>query len=355
MKRVIWMIISIMSLVELAGQDGEFRDGLVGYWSFDQIQAGGIVKDFSGLKANGEISGSAHTKGIKGNALRFDGEDDVVTIVDVSGSVPAHISSLSQGTISLWFKLDQIPEGKGIQPIFYFGSWSTCSNMFDAANQGIIIEVGHHPVHWDSKSLYFTIFSNGCSVPSFCFDSWEDMEPDRWYHFVAVVGEEYNTGYLDGKPMELLNYNFGNSTYSQFFENAKVKDVMWLGKGYWDAETYFLEGSIDELRIYNRPLTAREVKDLYGMTLSTGIQPDPVLIGDDIFPNPVKDVLNVRWSRGPGEILERMVITGTGGKEVLVADIGNGIAGETISGEGWYLLRIDTNERSEVVRVMKTK
>ncbi len=97
------------------------------------------------------------------------------------------------------------------------------------------------------------------------------------------------------------------------------------------------------------------------MTLSTGIQPDPVLIEDDIFPNPVKNVLNVRWLHGPGEILERMVITDTGGKEVLVADTGNRVSKEVITldvselGEGWYLLRIVTNERSEVVRMMKTK
>ena len=41
---------------------------------------------------------------------------------------------------------------------------------------------------------------------------------------------------------------------------------MWIGKGFWDfgKETYF-DGFIDDLRIYDTPLSDEQVKTLYEM------------------------------------------------------------------------------------------
>lgn len=306
----------LMSL-SLSGQDKGLDVGLVGFWPFELIEKGGKMEDISKFNVDGITSGAHRTAGIRGNGIRFDGKGDFVTILDSGGAVPAHIRNLGEGSISLWFKLDRLPDGKGIQPIFYMGAWNNCLNMFDAANQGIILEVGHHPVHWKSKRLYFTIFANGCSLPSFCFDSWVDMEADRWYHFVAVVGEDFNTGYLDGRPMEFIHYNFGNSSYSQFFENAVQKDVIWLGKGYWDDGTYFLDGAIDELRIYDRALDKEEVKELYLSTLSTSIPPDLNRERLSIFPNPVTDRLQIDWTGTGEDRMERILLTDLSGRIIL--------------------------------------
>jgi hypothetical protein len=72
-------------------------------------------------------------------------------------------------------------------------------------------ELGHSPVHPASEFLYFTIWKNGCTVPSFCYDSNSEIPTGVWHHFVAVVGEDYNTGYLNGEEMTNRWYNFGNS------------------------------------------------------------------------------------------------------------------------------------------------
>ena len=337
----------------IMGQSGDLEKGLVGYWPLDQIFPGGVVKDMSRYDTHGKLSGATYTAGVSGSAIRLDGKDDVVTILNSAGTTAPHIGSLGEGSISIWFKLDRLPEEKGIQPIFYFGAWTECANMFDAANQGIIIEVGHHPVHWESKRLYFTIFGNGCSVPSFCFDSWVDVEKDRWYHFVAVVGEEYNTGYLDGEPMEFIHYNFGNSDYSQFFEDARSKSVMWLGKGFWDAEPYYLDGSVDELRIYNRPLSASEVKDLHTMTLSTDINRVSQPVVSSIYPNPAMDRLHIGTPVHPGLIIDRLVITDIRGKVLKIDEPAPSIDLRGLD-QGMYFLIIESSQGIQRQSFIKT-
>lgn len=163
--------------------------------------------------------------------------------------------------------MDYIPTDHGIAPIFYYGSRDPCDNFFDAANQGLIIEVGHSPIHYGSKRIYFTIWANGCTYPSFCFDSNDPLTEGEWYHFVAVVGPDFNTGYLNGLEMTNRRYNFGNSHYSQFFEDAVEDEVMWFGRGYWDARNdpspIYFDGAIDDIRIFSKPLSSEEILAIY--------------------------------------------------------------------------------------------
>lgn len=184
-------------------------------------------------------------------------------IPDYFSVPPSHLASLGEGAISVWFKCDGMPADYEIMPIFYYGAYDPCLNMPDAANQGLIIEVGHSPIHPESKRIYFTIFANGCIFPSFCFDSSEAVTEGEWHHFVAVVGENYNTGYLDGQEMVNRNYNFGNSSYSQFFADVIKHEALWIGRGYWQGNAAFFDGAIDDIRVYNKPLSAQEVQGLY--------------------------------------------------------------------------------------------
>ena len=159
--------------------------------------------------------------------------------------------------------------------------------------------MGHSPVHRQSERLYFTIWKNGCTYPSFCFDSNEGISTGQWHHIVVVVDEEANTGYLDGKEMTGRRYNFGNTSYSQFFEDAIKHEVLWLGRGYWDRMEQYLEGAIDELMIFNRPLGAEEVAAIYRDTSGavSGLMEeftDPPTL--ELFPNPAGNTLTISAS-----------------------------------------------------------
>lgn len=239
------------------------REGLVAHWSFDEGQ-GTAVTDSTLNGSDGIINGAQWATGPGGYALEFDGVDDYVDITEMPP-----VSTLGVGSLSLWFRADDIPSDNGILPIFYYGSRDSCANMFDASNQGIIIELGHSPVHYGSENLYFTIFADGCAFPSFCFDSRHAISEGEWHHFVAVVGEDFNTGYLDGVEMLDRRYNFGTAYYSQFFEDAASHEALWIGRGFWDAEPMYFDGAIDDVRIYDHALSAQEVSEFYQS--STGV------------------------------------------------------------------------------------
>lgn len=233
---------------------------LMAHWTFKEDSATSLT-DSSRFELNGKILGAGRTVDTGHAALLFDGRDDYVQMESEGGVNLAHLSKLGQGTISIWFKLNSLPQDARIYPILYYGSASAC-DFFDAANQGLIVEVGHHPVHWESKRLYFTIWQNGCTYPSFCFDSNHPLEAGVWYHFAAVIGPGFNTGFLNGEEMRYRNYNFGRKSDSQFFENAMKHEELWLGRGYWNMELNYFDGLIGEIRIYNYPLTAEEVETL---------------------------------------------------------------------------------------------
>lgn len=209
------------------------------------------------MDSEGAIEGKKHGTKFVDNKIVFNGESDYIELNNYN------LKEIGQGAISIWFKVQNIPDKNGIRPILYYGGKNPCENMPDASNQGVIIEVGHDPMHLNSKNLYFTIFADGCEFPTFCYDSNKAIKENKWYHFVAIVGEKYNTGYLNGEEMVNRRYNFGNSNSSQFFEDAVKHEAMWIGKGYWNGKPNYFKGSIKNIRIYNRVLNEDEINFLY--------------------------------------------------------------------------------------------
>jgi len=247
--------------IEIEGTDCVVinNDGLVAYWSFE-ASGSDVVVDCSGNGLDGVTNGASRSDG----ALEFDGEDDYVDIYDGSGK----ISSLSKGTISLWFKFDTYPDGGSsksgpavIQPIFYVGD-----GIGGLTNSSLIIEIGHSPLREDSK-LYFTVFT-GCGEPLErpiqCFDTIFELYTESWYHFVAVVGSNFNTGYLNGVELTERKYNFGDAKDTYFLADVCDPAVCWIGKGGFAffGIDYF-DGMIDEVRIFDRPLSGTEIEQLY--------------------------------------------------------------------------------------------
>ena len=247
--------------VEEENMKPDSSTGLFAYWSFQDESETQLV-DSSDYALNGVIHGATRTIEDGHVALKFDGEDDYVKMEARKGENLKHISKLGDGSISVWFKLNSLPVGKQIFPIFYYGSSGPC-DFFDAANNGLIIEMGHHPVQYNSRRLYFTMWANGCTYPTFCFDSNHAIELGKWYHFVAVVGDNFNTGYLNGEEMTDRRYNFNDERASQFFENAVAHEALWLGRGYWDSDMNYFDGFIGDVRVYADALSSQQIKELY--------------------------------------------------------------------------------------------
>ena len=238
--------------------------GLVAHWGFNN-DAGTTIFDESGNYCNGVSYEVDYVDGISGKAIQFNSVKDAVFFPDKNQDAPAKIGSLSVGTISVWFNFQNA--GSQVLPIFYFGEESS-----DKPHNSLIIEIGHGANGGDpsNRKLYFTLVNK-----RFCFDSNMNLSPNRWYHFVAVVDSNSNTGYLNGEELIDRKYNLGsNSDYQAFFADVPTKKMLSLGYGRFGQDDRFFhyKGMIDEVRIYDRPLTQSEVVLLFEQGKSlTGI------------------------------------------------------------------------------------
>jgi hypothetical protein len=230
-------------------------DDYVAYWSCDEGE-GSVVRDQAPEQCDGVIVGATWTDGVVGTGLAFDGANDFVVITDPHGE-PGHVGDLTHGTISVWFRLDSAPPANVIHPILYLG------DGVGPTQSGLIIEVGHFgfDTSGNNLKLYYTVFDEAGHIP-LCFDSARQLDVGRWYHFAAVVGPGFNTGFLDGREMTERHYNFGDATREDFFASVTDQRVFWIGRGFLARRPadQFHHGAIDEIRIYDRPLDAQEIR-----------------------------------------------------------------------------------------------
>lgn len=230
----------------------DMDDHLVAHWSFD-LDVNGVVWDDGPHGLHGCAYEIAYSRGRFGQAAVFDTTRDEILIPDQTGQAPSQIAGLAHGAISLWFSFQNV--GGQMLPILYFGEADA-----GTPHNSLIVEIGHGSDP-SNRKLYFTIVN-----ARFCFDSGVNLEPDRWYHFVAVVGPDGNTGYLDGQELTGRHYNLGSDAgYTDFFASVPVPEMLAIGYGRYgkDDRFYHFKGSIDDVRIYDRPLDAGEVGCLY--------------------------------------------------------------------------------------------
>lgn len=235
---------------------GDTTDGLVAHYGFAE-GGGTTLHDDTPNQFDGPIFNASWVTGpVSGNALSFNGSTGRVDLS--STAALSTIGGLSEGSISVWFYYRGIPTGNSISPIFYFGE--------QGYNNFLVIEVGHNQIN--NEKLYFTVAAGGSLI--LCFDSGANLQRNRWYHFVAVVGPDGNTGYLNGVEMSTRHYNYGDPSTVEFFADVPIQEKLSLGRGTTlpaksNSKVYTFYGAVGETRVYDRSLTALEVQALYDM------------------------------------------------------------------------------------------
>jgi hypothetical protein len=236
---------------------------LTSYYDFDQD----LVDSVSGY--NGTLAQEAASAGLPtfvsdsnslpglGYYLKLDNSDHATDPNGQYVQLPAGIVDYADITISLWVHPTAV------------GSWA---RVFDFGNT-------------TTDYLYLTLDNGGYNTRSTIkidngteqnlisdFDSSNWSAPGTWYHFVITIGGNTGTLYRNGEPIAV---NTG-MTVNPIDVGAVLN---YIGKSQWPNDPEF-SGYIDELRIYNKALTAQEAAQLY-VDVLTGSHPcyEPDFVG----------------------------------------------------------------------------
>lgn len=257
MRRILPLLL-LLGVCHVQRSYGEpTTEGLISYWSFDSDTKNRVI-DSQGNNI-GAPSKIKYEKGVVGKAALFDGKSSKIIIKDPNGYPPAQITNLKVGTVSFWIKFEN--RGGQLLPILYLGKDNT-----SMPSQGMLFEIGHDRGNIENRRLYFTTITS--MRDNFCVDSGMNLRPGVWYHYVAVMGEGGSTLYINGIEITTRRYNLGATKQSvSFFNKVTNKEQLSIGYGRYSQEEPFFSfnGLIDEMRIYNRPLSKDEVLQLFDM------------------------------------------------------------------------------------------
>lgn len=218
----------------------------VGHWKFDDEKTSTSAADSSaGKNAATLMNGPAWTTGKVAGALNFDGKDDYVEIPNTKDLEDVQEGSF---TLAAWFKPENAPPG---------------TESANDAQYAIIIKTGWHTgLHYSGdKKFNFAFFIQGDPDPVWAgTGAYEmDYEPGSWYHVAGVVDKagKVSRCYVNGEL---------TGTSEEWAADAKTREY---GQATWKIGAggpgfanwaWHAKGAIDDVRIYNRALTAEEIK-----------------------------------------------------------------------------------------------
>ena len=200
-------------------------NGLVAAYGFD-ASAGVGVADSSGEENDGVASGAAWTEGRHGNALSFDGTDDYVEVPDSSS-----LDITGDLTLSSWVKVDEIDTGRW-QSILFKERGSNGSYSLDAETS--------------SDPLATFGINDGAWTRAYASAS---VDEDEWAHIAGVWNGDWLLLYVNG---DLVDAVAGSGILSS-------DGPLRIGGTDVFGGNRHLDGLIDEVRVYNRPLSQHEV------------------------------------------------------------------------------------------------
>ena len=218
---------------------GYYTSGLVGEWSFNgkdtnwTSATAGTTNDLSGNNNTGTMTNMSRSSspkpGISGQALSFDGVDDYVNVGTPTGW------SNTAGTLSVWVKpdfADDVGTNEGI-----FTMYTGDTNYLKLYYRG-------YTSTWD----FYQNHSGETVVSSLL----QNFVAGTWIHITTTWNSNGKNIYING-----IYQNHDATPLSLTIAPCR----MGLD-GYAGGSSYF-NGLIDEVRIYNRALTAGEIQQLY--------------------------------------------------------------------------------------------
>ena len=201
--------------------------GPIHWYKFD-----GNTTDSGSSPQNGTlVNGPTYVTGKNAQAVDINGGTQHV-------SLPAGIvNGLTNFTIATWVKIDTTTVWRRI---FDFGS-STTVNMFLVPNSG--------------STVRFAITTGGNGAEQ-QLNASPALPTGVWKHVAVTHSGNTGTLYIDGVQVAQNT----NMTLSPSSMGSTTKN--WIGRSQYSGDSY-LDGQIDQFRIYNRALSASEILALF--------------------------------------------------------------------------------------------
>jgi parallel beta-helix repeat protein len=221
-------------------QDGTVpvEEGLVSYWNFDE-GTGTTAYDSAGDNG-GTIYGATWTTGVLGGALDFNGDDGVYVEPSAGEASPLNMYNTDL-TISSWVKIRGTTETAVV---------ARAKPLHIAYLLGVKANKAYANTY---RSGHWYLFTE------------EILGTDSWYHIVGVFERSADTGriYVNGvKEAE------GPMTTDSLSNDAITK----IGCRKDTTDKAF-DGIIDEVRLYDRALSAEEIDLIYQGAFGGGADP----------------------------------------------------------------------------------
>lgn len=215
-------------------------NGLLGYWNFDESD-GLVAKDASGNGHDGALKNSPErVKGVIGKAVRFDGHDDHIDLGN-----PPELDFTGPITMAAWIR----PEGLG----------GKANDIMSILAHGPTLAPRKADVFLRLKLHKYEAGSWTGPENTVSFEAPEE-DLERWVHIAGVY---------DGQAWRLYRNGVQVAAESRPAGAVPVDHPWTIGAGQ-GGKTRFFKGAIDEVRVYNRALTAEELKTLASIHLPPG-------------------------------------------------------------------------------------
>jgi hypothetical protein len=213
------------------------RKGLVLHYSFDKQSE--QIKDKSGRGHNATVHGAQWTReGKVGGACAFDGRDDYI-------ETPRVLGGLTQFTILTWMRVQSQTHRD------YMGICGEQEYVNSPRISGYVLFVGSSQrafggsFHWSDKS--------GADTRTFY-----KFTPGTWYLLAQTYDGAVVRQYVDGERVNEAAYSKKSLATSGPLRVGKV--AAWPGGRL--TRVHF-HGLLDEIKIFNRALSATEIKRTY--------------------------------------------------------------------------------------------
>ncbi len=207
-------------------KEGPLQDGLIGWWAFDEPEGDPIAFDYSGHRLGGEVLTAKRAPGLDGNALVCQGGCVLV------GDAPS-LSPTAAMSITCWVKTDE-PHQEN--------QWIVNRVLAGGTATGYRLGVLHDKPCFEVPQTAW----------SHHLQAGQPLPLGRWVHLAGTFDGQIMRIYVDGQQQGTLDRP-GPIHANQF--------PLCLGSYAPDHAAHF-RGLLDEVRLYNRALTADEVRAL---------------------------------------------------------------------------------------------